>query len=457
MNRIVAISTLALALAARARPAAADRLTFDAVVDIALSDSPDLAIANVAVSAANTHLESTRALYWPRVSVDGNALMWGSDIAFDIPVPCADDPATPANECPMGVALQSVTVRDRVTANAKVTATQGITPLWVIAEMVDADEAAVAVAEAERATARLEVAYRAAEGYVRLLQAQAARSIAETGVAQLEAHLERARALHDGGVLERVDVMRIEAALAEARQRAIAAARGVGIARDALIFTLGLARDADVDIADDLPATPPPPPALDGGAVDDAAEHRPEVAATRQRVAQARAAARIEQLQRLPRVYAVATYQRTEGGGTFQAADDWFVGVTLQWDAWDWGHQRKRAAAAALDAERAKLAAARHRDRVRLEIARAAADARSAYGAVAVAAAGLTAAEEAFRIRRERFDAGALTATDLLDAETEVTRARLGYASARYDYYLALVALARATGRLPGPFVTGGK
>ena len=65
-------------------------------------------------------------------------------------------------------------------------------------------------------------------------------------------------------------------------------------------------------------------------------------------------------------------------------------------------------------------------------------------------------AEEAFRIQRERFNEGALSATDLLDAETEVARSRLGYANARYEYYIALVALARATGQLPDAVMAAG-
>jgi outer membrane protein TolC len=50
-----------------------------------------------------------------------------------------------------------------------------------------------------------------------------------------------------------------------------------------------------------------------------------------------------------------------------------------------------------------------------------------------------------------KFDAAAATATDVLDSELEVARARLAFAVARYDYYLALVALARSVGDLPKP------
>ena len=48
-----------------------------------------------------------------------------------------------------------------------------------------------------------------------------------------------------------------------------------------------------------------------------------------------------------------------------------------------------------------------------------------------------------------KFENGAATTTDVLDSETEAARARLVFVVARYDYYLALVALARSVGNLP--------
>jgi len=72
------------------------------------------------------------------------------------------------------------------------------------------------------------------------------------------------------------------------------------------------------------------------------------------------------------------------------------------------------------------------------------------HDSLAAVATQLHTAEEAYRLQKVRFDAGASTASDVLDAETDVARARLAAGNARYDYFLALVALARAVGDLPG-------
>ena len=61
----------------------------------------------------------------------------------------------------------------------------------------------------------------------------------------------------------------------------------------------------------------------------------------------------------------------------------------------------------------------------------------------------LQSAEEAYRLQKVKFENGAATTTDVLDAESDVARARLQSALARYDYYLALIGLARSVGDIP--------
>jgi len=86
---------------------------------------------------------------------------------------------------------------------------------------------------------------------------------------------------------------------------------------------------------------------------------------------------------------------------------------------------------------------------VAFEVRRRHVDARAAYATLDVAKSGLAAAEEAHRIQSVRFEQGAATTTDVLDAETDVARARSQQVVARYEYFVSLVALARAVGERP--------
>ena len=59
---------------------------------------------------------------------------------------------------------------------------------------------------------------------------------------------------------------------------------------------------------------------------------------------------------------------------------------------------------------------------------------------------GLAAAEEGWRVRKELLAAERATAVELVDAETELTRARIAALNARVDLRVALTQLQHAIG-----------
>lgn len=69
-----------------------------------------------------------------------------------------------------------------------------------------------------------------------------------------------------------------------------------------------------------------------------------------------------------------------------------------------------------------------------------------AQSALETSKKGLAAAEESYRVRRELLNAERATAVELVDAETELTRARIAALNARVDLRLALTQLSHALG-----------
>ena len=60
---------------------------------------------------------------------------------------------------------------------------------------------------------------------------------------------------------------------------------------------------------------------------------------------------------------------------------------------------------------------------------------------------GIRSAEESYRVRREQFRAGAAVATDVIDAEEDLRRARLDLVNAAIDVRIARARLDRAVER----------
>ncbi|HEU5057594.1 MAG TPA: TolC family protein [Kofleriaceae bacterium] len=451
MRAILVIAAVAAPAVAAAQPAAAPasgervtRLGLGAAVELALGKSPDLSISEESVETARHRVKASQRRRLPTVSVESIATYWDKELSFAIAPPMP------------GVPPEELVVRERLTTASSATAVLPLSAQLVLNHLVAADKSGMRASEQDHAARRLEVATSVASAYLGVLLARATNEIAQSRTELVQAQLERARVLREGGVLGQVDVMRLEAALAAARRQAIASTADAATAEDALILAIGLPEGTRLQLVDELPAQVTAAPMSPDEAVRQAVQRRPELRAARARADQARSGARVLLADLFPNVSALGTVQHNTGNGPFQPENAWFVGVRLSWNVWDWGSNWHTYKAASHQADQASKAASRMAEGLRVEVRRRARQARAAFDALDVARAGLAAAEEAFRIQEARYQEGATTTTELLAAETEVAEARIGHATARHAYFLELAALARATGQLPDALLPTG-
>jgi outer membrane protein TolC len=124
----------------------------------------------------------------------------------------------------------------------------------------------------------------------------------------------------------------------------------------------------------------------------------------------------------------------------------WQAGVQLSWTLNDalisrTTDRRLRAEANQLRADRESLLRG-----TRIELLAAQQGVATAQLSVATTAKGLAAAEESYRVRRELLNAERATVVELVDAETDLTRARFAAINARINLRVALAQLAHALG-----------
>lgn len=435
--RATLVAALVLASPSAFAQAEARKISFTEAVQTALADSPEVRIADQAIAAASHRVKGVRAQRLPKLRAEGNLLWWNDEISFFLPPPAMGEPPIEA------------VVRERLTWQATAQVVQPLSPLIVLSTLIDLEEAGVDAAKADRDRARLDAAARAAEAYLRALQARAGAEIAQRTLTQVEANLDRVRKLREAGVAGDLDVLRLEAARDQVRQGALRARAGEETALRALALTLSLPDGTMLAVVDDFPETPPGPDFSAEEVVAAALKRRPELKAAADRARQADKGRRAAYATMLPNILAVAQVQHTAGQGTFGAEDSWFVGVTLQWDLWDWGKNQSGVDEAAARQRQAEIAREALAEQVAFDARRRVLEAETAYETLAVARSGLAAAEEAYRLQTVRNEEGVATTTEVLDAETEVASARTAFALARYDYLISLVTLARAMGDAP--------
>ena len=438
MHRHSAASAAALASVlhaaaplARAEVAAAPgavRLEADEVLRRALATSTAARAARARRDEVSAQRRSVRGQLLPGVTVSDEAQRWNS--TFEIPFPGAPAP---------------IVAREQSTNTFVAAAGQPILGLLHGGSDLAALGSATGAAEADVRATEAAVREAVSSELLRLFEARALGDIARASVGQLTEQLQVTRARVQAGVLTKADSLRIETALANAKQQELQAAAQEDSERAGLLVAIGEMPDATgIDFAEPALPEPSQEPEL-GAAVRGALSRRAEVESARLTEESAGLRARARTFELLPEVNAEAAWIHATGQ-VFQPVDSGFIGVKLEWPIWDWGAKWYARSAAVAQADAAAAQRKEVRDRVSVEVAARLAATRASASAVGVAQTGIASAEEAYRVMQELVKAGSATTTDLLDAQSALTTARSNLARARYAYALSRVALARALG-----------
>jgi len=228
-------------------------------------------------------------------------------------------------------------------------------------------------------------------------------------------------------VLTKADVLRVKVSQANAKQQEIQAHAQAEVARANLIGAIGVSLD-DESVQFAEPATllaeakAPLPDAKT--AQRTAAAQRPELQQRKSSAESAHHTAKARGFALLPDFDFEGGYLHFDGQ-TFNAKNSGYVGVKAQWAVWEWGASFYAHKAATAEADAADLA---EKDMARQ---------------IGVT---IESAEEAYRVTKAGLQAGTATTTDLLDAQSALTQARLNLTRAQYEDALTRVTLKRGLG-----------
>jgi outer membrane protein TolC len=304
------------------------------------------------------------------------------------------------------------------------------------------------IAQLQASRARQTVAYDVAAAYLQALEAAALRRIAIQTVRRAEAVLQDVKARRDGGVALRDDVLRGQVQLSESRDALVRAEDAEVAALAQLNNALGRDASLPVRLVEGLTAGPLTVSLSD--CLRLAAGRRPEVAAAQDRVAVAqfgRVAARGEFL---PSLDLKGSLGRIEGNRDVVSGWQEGVGIQLNVPLYRGGANRGNLRSADADIVQALADAQGILNGVSQEVTVAHRGVVSAQARTDLARPAVEQSDEALRIVRERYRNGTATPTDVIDAETSLTRSEQRYATARIEYLSALARLAYALGDEPG-------
>lgn len=442
---LATVLLLLLSPLGRASAQEAVKLTVDEAVERALTHGLEMAEAGAVVDAAEADHWAAKALYGPRVIVEGRVLYFNERPTFelDLGIDGQDSTLPLWLQQAIGSLLPEgpIEAGEQYNVDFRVSLVQPLTKLEAIRELSEIRGLEVDVAKVQEEKTAVDLAYQVREASYQLLKIRDGLRTLEETEREVLAREKQVKAFRKAELVGPQEVLEVGVKLAEVRQGVIKTRAYASVAESRLRFLIRLQPGTPVTVVP--PEAPPELPRL-GDCVAKARDGRPEVAELRLRVKQAEAGARAKLQEFFPEINLVATYQYQ--AGTSIGQPELAAGATLNWTPFAWGETYYAVKALQAKARRARLALERVEELVGLDVERAWAEAKAQVESIDVAQAQVEQAEELYRIEKARFDVNDNTATDLLAAQTSLLRAKNTLTSARYDYLIALAALKRSMG-----------
>lgn len=431
-------------------------LTAEQVAKNAISTSYSLEARRAEVLAAAADLDRARAAYFPRLTLLGRYTRL-SDTNTGGGFSLVTAPEVQSGPIPDGTELTSVPLSFDSPLNNYLFQASLTVPVSDYFLRVSKNQKSAQLTEAasrkDLATSARRTAADAKAAYYDWVRTRLAAVVSEQALLDARAHREDVRNALGVGSASRADLLAIEARVADS-ERVLDSTNNLAFRLEEELrilrhdpsttrYAIGekLGEEPPLDVPSQVP-----------NLVGLALSRRPELEALRLQARSLEHGAKAERASALPRLdlFGNAQYENPSRRVLPQQdkfAGSWDAGVQLSWTPSDIPGSsaqvsRLMANARALDAERRAT-----EDQIRREVIGAHTALLDARAAIRTSARSLEAAEESYRVRRLLFQNGRATSVELMDAELELTRARLQAVGARIDLRIARVRLDYAVGK----------
>ncbi len=298
---------------------------------------------------------------------------------------------------------------------------------------------------------RNDIIFAVHEAYFNILKARKFEDEAKQAVLRLESHKKDAKAFYDAGLIPKNDYLVSEVELAQGLQDLLRAKNSAALATTTLSILMKRPA-AEYLFLEDITHYEPYYVDWDKE-VQKALSNRPEIVEGDIAVQQATKDVVMTKAEYLPSVSVSATYKKQ--GDNFWA-DTYPIGSSevrsaqafLNWRFWAWGQKRNKTVAAERRIKKAEKSVTQVKDNIIFEIREAHLNLLQAEQNISVTQTAVEQAEENYRLNEARYQAQLATSTEVLDAQTLLTRANVNYYNALYDHKIAIASLNWATGTI---------
>ncbi|MBW2636395.1 MAG: TolC family protein [Deltaproteobacteria bacterium] len=305
------------------------------------------------------------------------------------------------------------------------------------------------VSHLSEASATQDIVLEVKNSYYNILKSERILELANQSVQQLQAHRDKAQSFYDVGIIPKNDLLYAEVELANGNQDLVRAENALNLAKAR--FNTVIRRDIHLPIeVEDILTYKPFEKGFDE-CLSMGLQKRPEIKAYELEYEKAGRAVKLAKSGFYPKLNVVGNYSRygekpDVGGSKYHDSEAWYVAAVTQWNFWEWGKTKFGVDASRSREKQAMDMLVNMKDGISLQIKNSYLLLKEAEKHIFVAEKAIEQAEENFRINRERYKEQVATSTDVIDAQTLLTKTKTDYYNALSNYNIALGTLERAMG-----------
>ena len=295
---------------------------------------------------------------------------------------------------------------------------------------------------------RLEIIYRANKAYFSVLKALKIEGVLQETVTQLSAHENVAKTFYEVGMTPLNDLLKSQVELANSRQELTIAKNNLEYAKSDFNTLLRRPINSSVDLVDILNHAPLTNE-LDYY-LELAQKNRLEIKLAELQIEMAEKELALAKKDYFPTVTLTGTrYQRgtdwdVAGGDGISDPNSWNVSAIASWNFWEWGKTCFGAIEKKSRLHQAKFKKDEIADKISLEVKQSFLKTKESENSIITVQKAIEQAKENLRISRERYKEQIATSTDVLDAQTLLSRTMTNYYNALYDFKISKASLYRA-------------
>jgi len=308
---------------------------------------------------------------------------------------------------------------------------------------VDRADANAAVSRETAATTREEVAFVATVAFYNVLRAEKTLEFQRENLRQQESLYRQASAFYEAGVRAKIDVVRAEANLYDARAQLSQAENGLRVARVTLLQRIGVDGPAGFRLSGALPEQSLPGTLEDW--VAEAERNRPELRALVEKERAATESLRLARAGYLPFLVGTAGYGY--GAEEVPLQQNYGLAVTLNYPLFTGFQSREQTKEALATISSTQYDFIETKRRVRLQVEVSAYSVQEAQERLSARKKQRDASEENLRLATARYEVGAGDIIEMTDAQAQMVRSETDTINTAFDFAVSHASLLRAMGR----------